>query len=77
MPLSPTAERMRLHRARRRLGLRCFNVEIRQAEIAELARRGYLSRGSGDDADVVIAALHHFLDDSLGSAERSAKLGAR
>jgi hypothetical protein len=69
-PLSPGAERMHLHRARRRRGLRCVTIEIRLVEIEELASRGYLAPDSADDPDALIAAVHHFLDDSLHSTER-------
>jgi hypothetical protein len=37
---SPAAERMRRHRQRRRDGLRCLTVELRDREIDELIRRG-------------------------------------
>jgi hypothetical protein len=39
---SPAAERMRLHRERRRYGLRCLIIELRITEIDALIRRGLL-----------------------------------
>ena len=39
---SPAASRMRLHRQRRRLGLRCIVIELRETEVDELVRRGLL-----------------------------------
>ena len=52
---SPAVERMRLHRQRRRLGLRCLVVELRETEIDELIRRRLLIR----------RASHSFLDQTL------------
>ena len=40
--ISPAAQRMRLHRERRRQRLRCVTVELREAEITALIRRGHL-----------------------------------
>jgi hypothetical protein len=37
-----TAERVRLHRERRRRGLRCLMIEIRDREIDALVRHGLL-----------------------------------
>jgi len=37
---SPAAERMRLYRERRRSGLRCLLIELRETEIDALIRRG-------------------------------------
>jgi hypothetical protein len=36
---SPGAQRMRLHRKRRKAGLRCLTVELRESEIVALIRR--------------------------------------
>ena len=68
---------MRLHRARRRRGLRCVTIEIRLVEIDELARCGYRSPADGDDDNAVIDAIHRFLDETLHSTERRAALRAR
>jgi hypothetical protein len=47
-PLSAAAKRMRLHRERRRLGLRCLTIELRETEVNELIKRGFLrSEGTG------------------------------
>ena len=37
---SPAAERMRLHRERRYLGLRCLMIELRETEIEALIGKG-------------------------------------
>jgi len=39
---SAAAERMRLHRERRRKGLRCLTIELRESEIDALVRMGLL-----------------------------------
>ena len=41
--ISPAAERMRRHRQRRRDGLRCLNVELRETEIDTLIGRRLLN----------------------------------
>jgi hypothetical protein len=43
---SPDAERMRRHRERRRDGLRCLVVELRETEIDVLVQRGLLNAGA-------------------------------
>jgi hypothetical protein len=48
-PISRAAERMRLHRQRRRLGLRCIVIELRETEIGELVRRGLLTEDARND----------------------------
>jgi hypothetical protein len=40
---SAAAERMRRHRERRRDGLRCVTIELRETEIDALTRRGFLN----------------------------------
>ena len=41
---SPAAERMRLHRERRRRGLRCLVIELRETEVDALIRGGLLEQ---------------------------------
>jgi hypothetical protein len=64
--LSPAAERMRRHRQRRRDGLRCFIIELRETEIDALIRKGLLEAANRHDYDSVQSALYEFLDDALG-----------
>jgi hypothetical protein len=40
---SPAAARMRLHRDRRRRGLRCLTIELRETEIDVLIGKGLLT----------------------------------
>src|SRR5262249_40255949 len=63
---SPAAERMRLHRQRRRNGLRCFMIELRETEIDALIRNGLLPPEKRRDYESVQSALYAFLDDAFG-----------
>jgi hypothetical protein len=66
-PRSAAAERMRLHRERRRKGLRCVTIEMRESEIETLVRMGLLRAEMRDDASAVTEALYAHLDRTLGS----------
>ena len=46
---SPAAERMRLHRNRRRQGMRCVQVSLHVTKIDALVRMGYLEDGDRND----------------------------
>jgi hypothetical protein len=65
-PRSAAAERMRRHRQRRRDGLRCFMIELRETEIDALIRNGLLTAENRHDYDSVQLALYAFLDHALG-----------
>jgi len=65
--LSPAAERMRLHRERRRQGLRCLTIELRETEIDVLIAKGLLNSETRHDPGAVSEALYAHLDQSLGS----------
>jgi hypothetical protein len=67
-PRSPAAERMRRHRQRRRKGLHCLTVELRETEIEQLIRKGLLMRESRYDLLALRTALYEFLDRVLGGA---------
>jgi hypothetical protein len=60
------AERMRRHRQRRRDGLRCFIIELRETEVDALIRKGLLEAENRRDYDSVQLALYAFLDRALG-----------
>jgi hypothetical protein len=64
---SPAAVRMRLHRERRRQGLRCLTIELRETEIEALIRKGFLQAEMRNDANAVSEALYSHLDQTLGS----------
>jgi hypothetical protein len=63
---SPAAERMRRHRERRREGLRCLTIELRETEIDALARNGFLKTDARNDLRSIEMALYEFLEHTLG-----------
>ena len=62
---SAAAERMRLHRERRRQGLRCLIIELRETEIDALICKGLLKWEMRNNQIAVRDALHSFLDQTL------------
>lgn len=62
---SPAAERMRRHRERRRDGLRCLMIELRETEIDALIRKGTLKTDARNDPDAILNALYAHLDHTL------------
>ena len=63
---SAAAERMRRHRERRRDGLRCLIVELRETEIDALVRNGFLKADARNDPYAIEVALYEFLEHNLG-----------
>ena len=63
---SAAADRMRRHRQRRRDGLRCLIIELRETEINALIRNGLLQPENRHDYGSVQSALYAFLDNALG-----------
>jgi len=63
---SAAAERMRMHRERRRRGLRCLMIQLRETEIESLVRMGLLKIEMRHDAAAIVKAIHVFFDHSLG-----------
>jgi hypothetical protein len=61
----PAAERMRRHRERRRAGLRCLTIELRETEIDALTRGGFLKIDARDDLRSIEMALYEFLERTL------------
>jgi len=59
------AERMRRHRQRRRDGLRCLIIELRETEIDDLIRKGLLKSETRNDLNTIIKALYAHLDNTL------------
>jgi hypothetical protein len=62
---SAAAERMRLHRERRRKGLRCLLIELRETEVDALIRKGLLKSETRNNSRAVTDALYAFLDRTL------------
>jgi hypothetical protein len=66
LPRSLAAERMRRHRERRRDGLRCLTIELRETEIDSLIRKGMLKPDARNDRYSIEMALYEFLEHTLG-----------
>jgi hypothetical protein len=64
---SPAAERMRLHRERRRNGMRCLTIELRETEIDVLVCMGLLRADMRNDPNAIYEALYAFFDAKLGA----------
>ena len=62
---SPAAERMRRHRERRRDGLRCLMIELRETEIDVLVQKGLLNADTRNDARAVREALYQYFELTL------------
>ena len=62
---SAAAERMRRHRERRRDGLCCLTIELRETEIEVLVQKGLLNIDARNDARAVRKALYQFFDRTL------------
>jgi hypothetical protein len=65
--LNPAAERMRRHRQRRRDGLRCLMIELRETEIDVFISLKLLTAETRNDPEAVCDALYAFLDRTLGA----------
>jgi hypothetical protein len=65
--LTPAAERMRLHRERRRQGFRCLMIELHVTEIEALVGMGLLEAELRDDPEAVSVALYEHLNRTLGA----------
>ena len=63
---SAAAERMRRYRERRRDGLRCLTIELRETEIEALARNVFLKTDARNDLRLIELALYEFLERTLG-----------
>jgi hypothetical protein len=65
---TPAAERMRLHRERRRNGMRSLWIELRVTEIDALMSVGLLKAETCNDPNAIREALYDYLDQTLGRA---------
>jgi hypothetical protein len=66
---SASAERMRAHTERRRAGLRCVVVRLRETEVDVLIRKGLLSADARNNLYAVRDALHSHFDRTLGTTK--------
>ena len=64
--VSSSADRMRRHRQRRRNGLRCLTIELRETEIDALVSNQLLKADARNDLRAVREALYAHLDNTLG-----------
>lgn len=62
---SAAARRMRIHRARRKLGLRCVTIPLSEPMLETLVHKGLLPRGERADRAAIRRALYSYLDFSL------------
>jgi hypothetical protein len=62
---SAAAERMRLHRERRRNGMRCVTIEVHESETNMLVHMKLLKSEMRNDANAIIEALYAHLDRTL------------
>ena len=62
---SPAAERMRLHRERKKNGMRCAMVELRETEIDALIRKGFLKTDTRNDTSAIVDALYAWFEREL------------
>jgi hypothetical protein len=62
---SAAALRMQRYRARRRRGLRCLLIELREVEIDQFVRRKRLSAGDREDPEALRRTLREYLHDTL------------
>jgi len=62
---SAAAQRMRAHRKRRRAGLRCVVVQLRETEIDVLIRKGLLKADARNNVRAIGEAIHAHFDKTL------------
>jgi hypothetical protein len=65
------AAREKAYRERKRDGLRCLTVEIRDEEVDVLVQFGFLDRDRRDDRHAILAAFYEFLDRTLSADDWS------
>jgi hypothetical protein len=67
---SLASRRQQLYRDRRKRGLQCLTLEIRDEEVRELIRRGLLPAGEASDKSGLRRALYTHLDRTLSPMRR-------
>jgi hypothetical protein len=73
---SPSTERSRRHRQRRRLGTRCITVEVYESEIAGLVAGGYLPEEARVDPVAIKAAIEIVISDLAFELEQERSKGS-
>ena len=69
--MARSSDRMALLRARRKRGLRYVGIELRDSEVSELVKRGFLAEEDRNAALAIRDGLHRFLDSSLAQFRRA------
>jgi hypothetical protein len=64
-----TRERMRRYRQRRRDGLRCVMIDLRETEIDALIDKGFLASERRNEPDALGDAMHDFLDSIFSTQD--------
>jgi hypothetical protein len=64
-PRSPAAERMRLYRKRRRRGVICLQIELRETVIDGLIAKELLEPEKRHDPDALQSAIYDFFFEAL------------
>ena len=64
---SAAALRMRRHRERRKDGLRCVTIELRETEVTALVRKGFLKEDARNDRRALKTAFYGFPDRTFDS----------
>lgn len=59
------ADRVRRHRERRRDGLRCITIELRDTEVEALVKHSLLKPDQRENRSAILSALYAFLDEKL------------
>jgi hypothetical protein len=62
---SPAAERMRFHRERKKSGMRCVMIELRETEINALIRKGFLEPDARNNRSAIVDAIYAYFDCEL------------
>jgi hypothetical protein len=68
---SLASRRQQKYRERRKHGLQCLTLEIRDEEVRELIRRGLLLAAEASDKAVLRQALYKHLDRTLSPTRSS------
>ena len=69
--MSRSSDRMALLRARHKCGLRYVGIEVRETEVSELVKRGFLAEEDRNAALAIRDGLHRLLDSSLAQFRRA------
>jgi hypothetical protein len=62
---SPAAERMRAHRERKKNGMQCVTLEMRNEEIETLVAKQLLKSDLRRDREAIAQALYKWFDQTL------------